>query len=158
MEYSYKFRLYPNREQEKRNHPLITIKKQKKFRLYPNREQEKQILRTLGCCRFVFNHYLAKRKEVYAQDGKTLNYYDCAGDMTQLKKSLAWLREVDATALQSSLRDLDTAFQNFFRRGRNPAIPGSRASTTTGKATRANVSVRTSKFWIMPYSCQNLAM
>ena len=54
-----------------------------KFRLYPNREQEKQILRTLGCCRFVFNHYLAKRKEVYAQDGKTLNYYDCAGDMTQ---------------------------------------------------------------------------
>ena len=87
-----------------------------KFRLYPNREQEKQILRTLGCCRFVFNHYLAKRKEVYAQDGKTLNYYDCAGDMTQLKKSLAWLREVDATALQSSLRDLDTAFQNFFRR------------------------------------------
>lgn len=60
--------------------------------------------------------YLAKRKEVYAQDGKTLNYYDCAGDMTQLKKSLAWLREVDATALQSSLRDLDTAFQNFFRR------------------------------------------
>ena len=87
-----------------------------KFRLYPNREQEKQILRTLGCCRFVFNYYLAKRKEVYEQGGKTLNYYDCAGDMTQLKKSLAWLREVDATALQSSLRDLDTAFQNFFRR------------------------------------------
>ena len=95
-----------------------------KFRLYPNREQEKQILRTLGCCRFVFNHYLAKRKEVYAQDGKTLNYYDCAGDMTQLKKSLAWLREVDATALQSSLRDLDTAFQNFFRRVKQGEKPG----------------------------------
>ena len=95
-----------------------------KFRLYPNREQEKQILRTLGCCRFVFNYYLAKRKEVYEQDGKTLNYYDCAGDMTQLKKSLAWLREVDATALQSSLRDLDTAFQNFFRRVKRGEKPG----------------------------------
>lgn len=132
-----------------------------KFRLYPNREQEKQILRTLGCCRFVFNHYLAKRKEVYAQDGKTLNYYDCAGDMTQLKKSLAWLREVDATALQSSLRDLDTAFQNFFRRvkqGEKPGYPRFKSKHNHRQATRANVSVRTSKFWIMPYSCQNLAM
>ena len=87
-----------------------------KFRLYPNREQEKQIQRTLGCCRFVFNHYLAKRKEVYEQNGKTLNYNACSGDMTQLKKSLEWLKEVDATALQSALRDLDTAYQNFFRR------------------------------------------
>ena len=97
-----------------------------KFRLYPNRTQENQILRTLGCCRFVFNHYLAMRKEVYERDGRTFNYYDCANDMTQLKKSLDWLCEVDATALQSSLRDLDTAFQNFFRRikcGEKPGYP-----------------------------------
>ena len=83
-----------------------------KFRLYPNRTQENQILRTLGCCRFVFNHYLAIRKEVYERDGRTFNYYDCAGDVTQLKKTLEWLREVDATALQSSLRDLDAAYQS----------------------------------------------
>jgi putative transposase len=36
--------------------------------------------------------------------------------MTQLKKSLEWLREVDVTALRNSLRDLDAAYQNFFRR------------------------------------------
>lgn len=95
-----------------------------KFRLYPNREQEKQIQRTLGCCRFVFNHYLAKRKEVYEQDGKTLNYNACSGDMTRLKKSLEWLKEVDATALQSTLRDLDTAYQNFFRRVKKGEKPG----------------------------------
>ena len=57
-----------------------------KFRLYPNRTQENQILRTLGCCRFVFNHYLAIRKEVYERDGRTFNYYDCAGDVTQTQK------------------------------------------------------------------------
>ncbi len=95
---------------------VIYVEYSYKFRLYPSRKQEKQILRTFGCCRFVWNYYLAKRKDVYEQDGKTLNYCDCAGDMTQLKKSLEWLREVDATALQSSLRDLDTAYQNFFRR------------------------------------------
>ena len=41
-----------------------------------------------------------------------------------LKKSLEWLREVDATALQSSLRDLDAAYQNFFRRVKRGEKPG----------------------------------
>ena len=95
-----------------------------KFRIYPNARQENLMQRTFGCCRFMFNHYLAKRKEAYEQDGKTLNYYDCAGDMTRLKKSLDWLREVDATALQSALRDLDTAYQNFFRRVKQGQKPG----------------------------------
>lgn len=87
-----------------------------KFRIYPNIAQVKQIHRTFGCCRFVWNHYLAMRKALYKQDGKSINYNACSKDMTQLKESLNWLREVDATALQSSLRDLDTAYQNFFRR------------------------------------------
>ena len=97
-----------------------------KFRLYPNREQENLILRTLGCCRFVFNHYLAYRKNLYEQSGQTANYYVCANDLTVLKKQeeTAWLKEVDATALQSSLRDLDTAYQNFFRRVKQGGKPG----------------------------------
>ena len=71
-----------------------------KFRLYPNREQENLIARTFGCCRFVFNHYLALRKETYEQTGETLNYYACAKDMTGLKQQeeTLWLKEVDATA------------------------------------------------------------
>lgn len=97
-----------------------------KFRLYPNREQEQQILRTLGCCRYVYNHYLAKRRDVYQASGETLNYCACAGDLTLLKQQedTNWLREVDATALQSSLRDLDTAYQNFFRRVKQGEKPG----------------------------------
>lgn len=97
-----------------------------KFRIYPNTAQIQQIQRTFGCCRFVWNHYLALRKEIYERDGKTLNYNACSRDMTQLKKAWPWLKEVDSTALQSSLRDLDTAYQNFFRRvkqGRKPGYP-----------------------------------
>ena len=47
-------------------------------------------------------------------------------DLTSLKKQekTIWLREVDATALQSSLRDLDTAYQNFFRRVKKGEKPG----------------------------------
>ncbi len=95
-----------------------------KFRIYPNIAQVQQISRTFGCCRFVWNHYLAMRKALYEQDSKSINYNACSKDMTQLKESLNWLREVDATALQSSLRDLDTAYQNFFRRVKKGEKPG----------------------------------
>lgn len=95
-----------------------------KFRIYPNKAQEQQIQRTFGCCRFVYNHYLAKRKEAWEQRQETMNYYACANDMTLLKKELEWLKEVDATALQSSVRDLDSAYQNFFRRAKSGEKPG----------------------------------
>lgn len=97
-----------------------------KFRLYPNREQENLILRTFGCCRFVFNHYLDRRKETYEQTGETMNYYACAKDLTALKQQegTIWLKEVDSTALQSSIQDLDNAYRNFFRRVKNGEKPG----------------------------------
>lgn len=97
-----------------------------KFRIYPNRKQENLIARTFGCCRFVFNHYLALRKEIYELTGETLNYYACAKDMTGRKQQegVLWLKEVDATALQSSLRDLDHAYQHFFRRVKKGEKPG----------------------------------
>lgn len=66
------------------------------------------------------------RKDAWDERQETLNYYACANDMTQLKKELIWLKEADATALQSSIRDLDFAFQNFFRRvkvGDNSGYP-----------------------------------
>jgi putative transposase len=44
-----------------------------------------------------------------------MNYNECSADLTQLKRELDWLREVDATALQSTLQNLDVSFQNFFR-------------------------------------------
>ena len=87
-----------------------------KFRIYPNAGQEILIQKTFGCCRFVFNRYLGKRIEIYKTDKSTFNYNDCSADMTLLKKELEWLKEVDSTALQSSLKDLEAAYQNFFRR------------------------------------------
>ena len=38
-----------------------------KFRIYPTREQENIIQRTFGCCRFVYNYYLAKRSAAYSE-------------------------------------------------------------------------------------------
>ncbi|WP_160156961.1 IS200/IS605 family element RNA-guided endonuclease TnpB [Geobacillus sp. TFV-3] len=83
------------------------------FRLYPTKEQH--IRRTIGCCRFVFNHFLARRKQVYEQDGTTLNQYACMRELPQLKQQHPWLQEVDSTALQRAVEGLNDAFQRFFR-------------------------------------------
>lgn len=97
-----------------------------KFRIYPNIAQEQQIHRTFGCCRFIWNHYLAQRIEAYRETGKSPTRFMQDKSLTSLKKQeeTIWLREVDATALQSSLQDLDTAYQNFFRRVKKGEKPG----------------------------------
>ena len=52
---------------------------------------------------------------MYKESKTTMTYNMCSSDLTQLKKTYEWLKEVDATALQSSLKDLDIAYKNFFR-------------------------------------------
>jgi len=102
------------------------MEKAYKFRMYPNEEQEILIQKTFGCSRFVFNHYLAKRIELYQNDKSTMNYNACSADLTKLKSEIEWLKEVDKFALQTSIKDLDVAYQNFFRRikrGEKPGFP-----------------------------------
>jgi len=97
---------------------MKTIIKSFKFRIYPNKEQEILLAKHFGACRFVFNHYLNKRKETYLEVKKSLNYYDNANDLTQLKKDedYIWLKEINSQSLQSSLRNLDTSYGKFFRK------------------------------------------
>ena len=84
---------------------MRTIEKAYKYRIYPNKQQEELIQKTFGCCRFVYNTYLAKRIKLYEESKKSLSYVQCANDMKELKTELEWLKEVDSTALQSSLKD-----------------------------------------------------
>lgn len=91
------------------------MEKAYKFRIYPNKEQEKLINKTFGCVRFVYNRYLAKRMEVYENDKETFTYKQCSSDLTSLKKELEWLKEPDKFSLQNSLKDLENAYKKFFK-------------------------------------------
>ena len=91
------------------------VEKAYKYRIYPNKKQKEIIAKTFGCCRFVYNTYLAKRIKLYEESKETFTYVQCANDMKNLKTELEWLKEVDSTALQSSLKDLDSAYQKFFK-------------------------------------------
>lgn len=98
------------------------MKKGIKFRAYPNKEQQNLIDKTFGCCRLVYNKGLAMRNDAYAT-GEKVGYNQTSAMLTELKKEDAFLflKEVDSRALQQSLRDLDTAFSNFFqKRARHP--------------------------------------
>lgn len=97
-----------------------------KFRLYPTKVQQEQISCNFGCCRYVFNHFLAQRQEQYGGTGKAPTRYQQDKSLTALKQELPWLREADSTSLQAAIQDLDAAFQHFFRRvkqGKRPGYP-----------------------------------
>lgn len=93
-----------------------------KFRAYPNKKQKEQIIKTFGCTRFVYNHYLAKQMESYQENknNRHLSWYDMCNDLPNLKQKYVWLKEVDAVALQQKLRDLDNAWKKYFLEMKKP--------------------------------------
>lgn len=96
---------------------MKTIYRAYKFRLKPNSEQKILLAKHFGCARFVFNHFLAERQEEYKNEGKFSNYYIQQARLTELKKGeCEWLKEVNSQTLQSALRNMDTAYQNFFKK------------------------------------------
>lgn len=86
-----------------------------KFRIYPNTEQQTLIQKTFGCVRFVYNHFLSQRISEYNATGKSPTRFQQDKSLTVLKQEIEWLREPDKCALQNALKDLDTAYKNFFR-------------------------------------------
>lgn len=122
----------------------MLVHKAYKFRIYPDSKQALLIVKTIGCSRFVFNHFLAERKNLYESEKKTLNYNNCSAMLTDLKKELIWLKEVDSTALQSSLRFLDDSFKRFFSRQNDYPRFKSRKNPVqsyTSKFTNNNIAV-----------------
>lgn len=89
-----------------------------KYRIYPNKEQQIFIEKTFGCCRFVYNQLLAYKKDLYEKEKKTIGKFDCVNYCNQILKSqYSWLREVDSRALINSIFHMNTAYQNFFKHG-----------------------------------------
>lgn len=94
----------------------MLVHKAYKFRIYPNKEQEILIAKTIGCSRFVFNHFLAKWKNTYKETGKRLTYNACSSQLPSLKQEYEWLKEVDSIAIQSSVENLSTSYTRFFKK------------------------------------------
>lgn len=81
-----------------------------KFRLYPNKEQEIYFSKCFGSVRFIYNKMLNDKIEYYKKNNKMLN-----NTPAQYKKEYIWLKEVDSLALANAQMNLDKAYKNFFR-------------------------------------------
>ncbi|MZQ99098.1 MAG: transposase, partial [Acidaminobacter sp.] len=102
--------------------------------------------KTIGCSRFVFNHFLSAWNNAWEETGKGLTYNTCAAKMTSLKREKAyeWLSEVDSIALQSSLKGLDDAFKRFFKKQNNrPRFKSkkNKVQAYTTKFTNGNIGI-----------------
>ncbi|WP_349019058.1 RNA-guided endonuclease InsQ/TnpB family protein [Gallibacterium anatis] len=94
----------------------MLLRKAFKFEIMPNGEQSRKIKQFCGCCRFVFNRALAWQNEQYQQDNnQKFSYSKIANLLPQWKKELIWLKECHSQVLQQSLKDLESAFKNFFQ-------------------------------------------
>ena len=82
-----------------------------KYRLYPNKEQQEYFAKCFGCVRFIYNRMLSDKIEYYKETKQKLN-----NTPAQYKKEFPWLKEVDSLALANAQMNLQTAYNNFFKR------------------------------------------
>ena len=87
-----------------------------KIRIYPSAEQVDFINKQLGCCRFVYNNCLAFRKDSYQNEHVSVSSSEAVKHITVLKKDNEWLKDVHSKVLQQSVRDMNQAYDNFFKR------------------------------------------
>ncbi len=107
----------------------MDIKRAYRFRFYPTPEQEHILARTFGCARFVYNHMLRLRTDAWMNEQKRIGYHETSAALTLLKKQeeYAWLNEVSSVPVQQALRNLNTAFLNFFaKRAKYPSFKSKR--------------------------------
>lgn len=86
------------------------------IRLYPTREQEELMRKHIGCQRYVYNWGLSLNNELYKSEGKKYNATELGKMLTQYKKEVEWLNEVSNATLKESLRNLDKAYTNFYKK------------------------------------------
>ena len=88
-----------------------------KFRLYPTDEQKIFLSKLFGCCRFVYNHFLHEKQEQYKQTKSSDSYNEQSAKLTALRKTdeFSFLKEMPLQVLQCSLRNVHTAYSNFYK-------------------------------------------
>ena len=88
-----------------------------KFRIYPNTEQRNYLSNVFGCCRFVYNYFLNEKKKQYEETKRSDSYNEQSRKLTLLRKTkgFEFLNKIPLQTLQCSLRNMHTAYDNFYK-------------------------------------------
>lgn len=96
----------------------MLVHKAVKVQIYP-RESDKELLaKHFGVRRFIFNKFLEIRQKEYLENKVLIGYNACSALVTEMKKhpEYEWLNEVNSQSIQVTLKDLDRAYDRFFRK------------------------------------------
>jgi putative transposase len=123
----------------------MKIRKAYKTELSPNKTQVVLLAKSVGTARFAYNWGLARRKEEYEKTGKSSNAIEQHRQLNALKDSdFPWMREVSKCSPQEALKDLDKAYENFFRRvkkGEKAGYPKFKSKNNTKQSCRLTGSI-----------------
>ena len=98
----------------------MLIRRGFKFQLKPNGMQIQLMKQFCGCARYVYNRTLSLEKSLYKKDSKhSFKYTEAANRLPEWKKKNPFLKQCHSQVLQQSLKDLDQAYTNFFRKQSN---------------------------------------
>ena len=87
-----------------------------KYELKPTGSQKEQIKQTCGCCRLVYNTMLDRKISAYKDRGESISEAELMRQLTELKSEKEFLKEVPSQSLQQAIRNLSTAYSNFFKK------------------------------------------
>ena len=122
---------------------MTVIQKGIRVRLYPTEEQEVLINKTIGCCRFVHNQTLTDCEQSYEQTQHFPSKNERIKNLVPLKEVYDFLKEVDSTALQQSVRDFNFSLDNFFKNRSHFGFPKFKSKHNLKQSYRT------------PYNCGN---
>lgn len=96
----------------------MLVQKAVKVQIYPKESDKELLAKHFGVRRFIFNYFLNLRQKEYLENKKSIGYNACSALVTEMKKSpeFEWLKEVNSQTIQSALKDLDSAYDRFFRK------------------------------------------
>ncbi|MGW4532020.1 RNA-guided endonuclease InsQ/TnpB family protein [Nocardia sp. NPDC004340] len=94
------------------------VKRAYRYRFYPTSEQAEQLSRTFGCVRYVYNRALAERSRAWTLEQRRVSYAESDKMLTGWKRDpgTEWLVEPSKGPLQAALRNLQGAFDKFWRK------------------------------------------
>ena len=125
-----------------------------KYRIYPSKEQKILLEKHFGCSRFVFNQALKEKSERYKTKKESISINKLILKLKDTKRTqeFEWLKEVNSQTLQSSLRNLDVAFQRFFKKkSRYPKFKKKSSKQSAIFPQQNKVDFENGKFYCMKF-------
>ncbi|MBB5324805.1 transposase [Anoxybacillus tepidamans] len=93
------------------------MKKAYLVEIKPTAEQAIKINKTIGICRYVYNFYISKNKEIYEQEKRFMSGYEFDKWLNNVhtKQQDQWMKDVSTKAVKQSMMNAEKAFKNFFQ-------------------------------------------